>query len=121
MISPDSPVQSERSAGSPQGGEPAFIVVGRLRKPHGIRGEIMMELLTEFPERIQAGLEVYVGKTHQLHHIRNCRGHQKAFIVSFQEYEKEMQQYYPQYKPGLKKFRSQRLSPSSINGSALPR
>ena len=86
MKSPDPPVQSERSAGSPREGEPAFVVVGRLRKPHGIRGEMTMELLTEFPERIRAGLEVYVGESHRLHHIRKIRGHQKALIVSFQEY-----------------------------------
>jgi 16S rRNA processing protein RimM len=87
MISADPPVQSERSAGSPHSGEPAFIVVGRLRKPHGIRGEMLMELLTEFPERLQAGLEIYVGEGHQLFHIRKCRGHQKGFIISFWEHE----------------------------------
>jgi 16S rRNA processing protein RimM len=47
----------------------------------------MMELMTEFPERLKAGHEVYVGESYQLHHIKKCRGHQKSFIVSFQEYD----------------------------------
>ena len=47
--------------GSPQPGEPVFLVVGKLRRPHGFRGEILMEVLTDFPERLKPGKEVYLG------------------------------------------------------------
>lgn len=86
MTAANPPKQSERSAGSPPSGEPAFIVVGRIRKPHGIRGEMILELMTEFPERLNAGCEVYIGQDYQLFHIKNCRGHYHRFIVSFDEY-----------------------------------
>jgi len=44
------------SSGSPPG-EPVYLVVGFLRRPHGVAGEIIMDVLTEFPERLKAGRE----------------------------------------------------------------
>ena len=47
------PAQQQPS-GSPAGG-PVYLVIGYLRRPHGVRGEIIMDLHTDFPERIKAG------------------------------------------------------------------
>ena len=46
---------SLESAGSPGLSEPAFLAVGRLHRPHGVRGEIILEVLTDFPERLMKG------------------------------------------------------------------
>ena len=35
-----------------------FVVVGRLARPHGLRGEMSVEVLTDFPERFVPGLAV---------------------------------------------------------------
>ena len=43
------------AAGSPLPGEPAFLAVGKLRHAHGVHGEILMEVYTDFPERLQPG------------------------------------------------------------------
>jgi len=32
--------------------EPSYIIVGRVRRPHGIRGEVRVEILTDYPERL---------------------------------------------------------------------
>lgn len=41
---------------------PAFIIVGRVRKAHGIRGEVVVETLTDEPDAIFAsGRRVYAG------------------------------------------------------------
>jgi 16S rRNA processing protein RimM len=43
---------------------PEYAIVGRIRKPHGIRGEVVVELVTDAPEAIFAsGARVFVGTT----------------------------------------------------------
>lgn len=75
--------QSAQSAGSPPTGEPVFLVVGKLRRPHGVRGEILMEVYTDFPERITAGKTVFLGDDHVPMEIESCRGHQQGLLITF--------------------------------------
>ena len=43
---------------------PGFAIVGRIRKPHGIRGEVVVEPVTDAPEAVFAsGARVFVGGT----------------------------------------------------------
>lgn len=63
-----------------------FLAVGQLRRPHGIRGEIFMSVWTEFPERLQPGVMVYLGENHQPAHIRTVRAHRTGLLLAFQEY-----------------------------------
>jgi 16S rRNA processing protein RimM len=74
----------EQSAGSPGSGEPVFLVIGKLRRPHGVRGEILMDILTDFPERIKAGLQVFVGPQHQEQTIRSVRSNAGTLLVAFE-------------------------------------
>jgi 16S rRNA processing protein RimM len=78
--------QSEQFAGSPKMGEPVFLVIGKLRRPHGLRGEALMEVITDFPERLQAGTPVYVGPEHIRLHIRSVRKQDRQLLVTFEEY-----------------------------------
>ena len=45
-------LQDDDQSGSSIPGEPEFLVVGKLGKPHGVDGEIVMEVYTDFPERV---------------------------------------------------------------------
>jgi 16S rRNA processing protein RimM len=40
------------------------LVVGRLQRPHGVNGEIRMDIRTDFPERLSKGRTVYLGEEH---------------------------------------------------------
>jgi 16S rRNA processing protein RimM len=73
-------------AGSPQEGEPVFLAVGKLRRPHGVHGEIIMDVLTDFPERLQRGMTLYVGPDHQPLQLRSFRPHAAALLVAFEGY-----------------------------------
>jgi 16S rRNA processing protein RimM len=86
-MNPASPrtVQNQ-AAGSLQAGEPAFLVIGKIRRPHGVRGEVLMEIYTDFPERIQAGVVVYVGDQGQQHEIVSRRTHRDGLLIRFQGY-----------------------------------
>jgi 16S rRNA processing protein RimM len=76
----------EQPAGSPFGGEPAFLVVGKLRHPHGVKGEILMEVITDFPERLLPGGQVFVGEEHRPERILTRRAHGRGLLVSFDGY-----------------------------------
>ena len=80
-------LQQSNPSGSPDTGEPEFLVVGKLRRPHGVRGEILMDILTDFPERLHPDVVVYVGDTHQPICIRNTRQHSQALLVTFDDYD----------------------------------
>lgn len=40
---------------------PLYLAVGRIGRAHGIRGEVCVDVLTEFPERFAPGSTLYVG------------------------------------------------------------
>ena len=74
-------------AGSPQKGEPVFLAVGKLRRPHGLHGEIIMDVLTDFPERLHLGMTLYVGPEHLPLRLRSDRRHTAALLVAFEGYD----------------------------------
>ena len=43
--------------GSPQPGEPVFILIGKIRRPHGVDGEMMIDPYSEFVDRFKPGSE----------------------------------------------------------------
>lgn len=82
QVPPDQPPQ-DPSTGSPSPGEPDFIAVGRLRRPHGVGGEILMDVLTHFPERLHPGKIVYLGDTREPLRIQNVRGRHRELLLRF--------------------------------------
>jgi len=87
MTEQDSITRSENFAGPPDNGEPVFLVVGKLRRPHALRGEMLMDILTDFPDRLTPDLLVYVGEDHLPLRIRSRRPHMRAMLVSFDGYD----------------------------------
>lgn len=77
------PARQENAPGSPSTGEPDFLVVGKLRRPHGLHGEILMDIYTDFPERIRPGAFLYAGPQRQSLEVRSVREHQPAMLVTF--------------------------------------
>jgi 16S rRNA processing protein RimM len=77
----------EQPAGSSDAGEPAFLVVGKLRRPHGLRGEMLMEVFTDFPERLQPKVTVYAGEELTTLHIRSSRPHGQGILLAFDGYD----------------------------------
>lgn len=81
------PPENEQPTGSPGDGEPVFLVVGRLRRPHGLRGELIMEVLTDFPERLRPGIRVMVGDERRQLRLRTVRSNDTTLLVSFKDLE----------------------------------
>ena len=72
------------NSGSPPTGEPDYLVVGTLRRPHGLRGEILMDVRTDFPERLKGGVTVFLGRHHEPAVISACRPHARGLLIHFQ-------------------------------------
>jgi 16S rRNA processing protein RimM len=64
-------------------GEPDFLAVGRLLRPHGLTGDMVMDIYTDFPERLQPGRKVYLGDDHQPVQIRSRRGSNSGLLIGF--------------------------------------
>lgn len=68
-------------SGSPATGEPEYLVVGTLRRPHGVHGAMVMQVLTDFPERLNPDAELFLGDAHTPVAIISTRGHNHGLVV----------------------------------------
>jgi 16S rRNA processing protein RimM len=73
---------AKTKTGSPAG-EPLYLSVGFLRRPHGVHGEIIMDLHTDFPERMKKGRKIFVGNEHKPMTFENVRTHANGLLVKF--------------------------------------
>jgi len=72
---------------------PAFIIVGRVRKAHGIRGEVVVEVITDAPDAVfAAGHRVFAGTatgdiaaSRTELHITTTRPFNDGLLVGFAE------------------------------------
>lgn len=77
---------TEKQAGSPKG-ESIYLAIGFLRRPHGVSGEIIMDVHTDFPDRIKAGRKVYIGGDHEAATFGSVRGHAKGLLVTLRGHD----------------------------------
>jgi 16S rRNA processing protein RimM len=77
---------TKNAPGSPDG-EPVYLVVGFLRRAHGVKGEMIMDLHTDFPERLQGGRQLLVGDGHHPLTLTGVRSHAKGVLVKFKGIE----------------------------------
>jgi 16S rRNA processing protein RimM len=70
--------------GSPRTGEPVYLVVGKIRRSHGIHGEVLMEVLTDFPDRLKPDCTVYIGEDHKPFRIVSRRKQSQELLLSFE-------------------------------------
>jgi 16S rRNA processing protein RimM len=76
----------QKVARSPELAQPPYLAVGKLRRPHGLKGEVIMDVLTDFPERLQAGVQLYVGEAYLPLRIRSIRPHDKVLLIAFDDF-----------------------------------
>jgi 16S rRNA processing protein RimM len=50
--------------------KPELLVVARVHRPHGLRGEVSAEVLTAFPERLRPGLELIWQRGEETRRVR---------------------------------------------------
>lgn len=60
-----------------------FLAIGKVLRPHGVRGELLLETLTEFPKHLTEVETVYLGDAGepQPHTLRRARLHQRDLLI----------------------------------------
>jgi 16S rRNA processing protein RimM len=58
-----------------------FLAVGRVLRPHGVRGELLLTSLTDFPEHLAEQKVVYLGEPPQPHPLAGVRLHRGQLII----------------------------------------
>jgi 16S rRNA processing protein RimM len=105
------PGHAEIPAGSPAAGEPAFLAVGKVRRPHGVVGNVLVEVYTDFPERLRPKTVVYAGKNHLPLTISRQRSHAEGVLLAFDGFTTPEQ---------VGRFRNQILYVKSAHIEELP-
>jgi 16S rRNA processing protein RimM len=65
--------------------DPEWLVVGRVAKPHGVHGDILVKVLTDFPERLADGVRFGIGDDDppsQFHEAHRVRYHKGRWLIS---------------------------------------
>ena len=62
--------------------EPELLLVGYVRKAHGVRGEVSVRLTTNRTERVEPGTTLVVGETART--IISSRPNKDDFLVQFE-------------------------------------
>ncbi len=82
-----------RSSSSPPGSEPDWLVVGRVAKPHGVHGDLLIEIITDFPERLADGVRFGVGdgdvpaEFFEVHRVRYHKGRWLLSVAGIRDRE----------------------------------
>jgi 16S rRNA processing protein RimM len=58
-----------------------FLAIGRVLRPHGVRGELLLETLTDFPEHLDLVDTVYLGEPAQPHPLAGARRHRGRLLI----------------------------------------
>lgn len=77
------PQNFSNSAGSTPTSEPAFLVLGKLRRAHGVSGEIPLEVYTHLLELLVPESVVFIGDTYRPFTIENTRWKQDLLLIKF--------------------------------------
>ncbi len=59
-----------------------FIAIASVRSPHGVRGELTVDPLTDFPERFEPGAIVWVAGARYT--VRHARPHRKSLLLELE-------------------------------------
>lgn len=65
-----------------------FVLVGRVVKPHGLHGEVLVKVLSDNPSRFDAGAQLLVGKdpgSADLMEVASARVNQDRLLLQFAE------------------------------------
>lgn len=67
--------------------KPQFLIIGKIKRVHGIKGEVQLQVLTDYPEKIRAGLVVFIAGTEGERRliVEKARSTNNALILKFEE------------------------------------
>ncbi len=67
--------------------KPDYLVIGQVRSAWGVRGEVKVGVMTDFPDRFARLQQVYVGDPPELVRIEKCRPHGAYIVLKLAGYD----------------------------------
>jgi 16S rRNA processing protein RimM len=64
---------------------PEFLAIGRVLRPHGVRGELLLEALTDFPEHLDGVGTIYLGAAAEPHPLAGARMHRGRLLIQLED------------------------------------
>jgi 16S rRNA processing protein RimM len=64
---------------------PEFLAIGRVLRPHGVRGELLLEALTDFPEHLDGVGTLYLGDAAEPHPLAGARMHRGRLLIQLED------------------------------------
>jgi 16S rRNA processing protein RimM len=64
--------------------EPQYLAVGRVLRPHGVRGELRLELLSDHPTHLSEVETVYIGKDHLPRRLLAFHVHRGVLLITIE-------------------------------------
>ena len=74
-----------RSSNSEPAADREWLIVGRVGKPHGVHGDVLVDITTDFPERLTDGLRFGLGQADgptEFHETFRVRYHKGCWLLS---------------------------------------
>jgi 16S rRNA processing protein RimM len=63
--------------------EANFLVVGKIRHPHGVHGEVLVEAYSDIPNMMTPGNVIYIGEKYKKMTITSQRYHSRGLLIGF--------------------------------------
>ncbi len=60
---------------------PEYLTVGRVVRPHGVRGAVLVESISELAAGLQSGVEIFLGSEARKAEVLRISKHQKRLIL----------------------------------------
>lgn len=68
-------ISNKGGSGRPRAPEPRYLSIARIVRPWGVRGEMKLEVLTSFPDKLDRLERVYLGPDAVPHRVEHFRWH----------------------------------------------
>lgn len=65
-------------------GDPKFLIVGTIVRTFGSRGRLLLEPITDFPDRFQPGMNVHLGESLRRYKVESVTSHGVRRIVGLE-------------------------------------
>ncbi len=66
--------------------EPKYVTVGRILAPHGVRGEVKVEIMTDFPDRFMEHPRLYLGRSSTPVRVGSARFFKQFVLLKLEGY-----------------------------------
>jgi 16S rRNA processing protein RimM len=77
--------EQENQGSAPKGSGPSFLAVARVRRPFGVKGELLLEVLTDFPNRLTRSERLYAGRDRRPYEVESLRRHGEDMLLRLKE------------------------------------